>query len=69
MIYRAEKHGDLLTPAEAAEVIGSTPNTLSTWRHHGRGPICVRKLGRVFCPSLLLNKWLEQQQTLIVTDG
>jgi hypothetical protein len=33
---------DTLTPEEAAEFIGSTPGTLSTWRCTGKGPVYVK---------------------------
>ena len=33
---------DTLTPEEAAEFIGSTPGTLSTWRCLGKGPVYVK---------------------------
>ena len=32
----------LLTPAEAAEVLGVPPRTLADWRHRGTGPPWLR---------------------------
>jgi len=30
--------GDFLTTEQAAEIINSTPGTMSVWRHQGKGP-------------------------------
>lgn len=30
--------GDFVGTEEAAKIIGSTPGTMSTWRHYGKGP-------------------------------
>lgn len=49
------KPGDFVTTEEAAKMIGSTPGTLTTWRHYGKGPkFC--KMGRsvrYYKPDLL----------------
>lgn len=38
---------DWLTPAEAATVIGVSPQTLAVWRHTGRGVAWSRPMPRV----------------------
>lgn len=43
--YEDLSPSDLLTEREAAKIIGSTPGTLSVWRHFGRGPAHL-KIGR-----------------------
>jgi predicted site-specific integrase-resolvase len=46
--------GPLLNQAEAAQLLGLSPNTLRRWRHEGRGPTWVRLEGAVrYAPEAL----------------
>lgn len=49
----------MLTPTEAAELIGVPAKTLSNWRSAGRGPDVVKHGGKVLYPVKDLEKWTE----------
>ena len=50
---------DLLSPEEAAEMLGLSPGTLANWRYSGTGP-AYYKLGRkVFYSRKDIKKWLR----------
>lgn len=48
---RARTGGDLLTPAQAAEVLGVARSTLARWRSAGTGPTVVRAGRAVWYPK------------------
>ena len=64
-LYSPQKHGNLLTPEQAAKTLGKSTATLATWRCHRQGPDFIKSRGRIFYPEVLLTRWLEKQQTLI----
>lgn len=55
----------LLTTEEAAHELGSTANTLATWRHQGKGPKFIRIHGRMIRYRRAdLIAWINQHGTL-----
>jgi DNA-binding transcriptional regulator YiaG len=55
----ALRHKMLLTPAEAAELIGVPAGTLRNWRNMGKGPDVVKQGNKVLYPVKALEKWAE----------
>ena len=52
----------LLTPAEAGEILRSNTQTLANWRVQGKGPPWVRLIGRrVFYRKADLKDWIAAQ--------
>jgi len=55
---------DLMTPDQAALLLGVSPKTLATWRSTGRYSIPYIKVGsRVRYPRKQLNEWLSTRPT------
>lgn len=55
----------LLTSEQAAHELGSTPNTLATWRHQGKGPKFIKIHGRMIRYRMAdLIAWINQHGTL-----
>lgn len=44
-------YSDHLTPRQAANYLGKTPEILKQWRFKGRGPAYVKRGGRIFYPK------------------
>ena len=58
---------DKLTPAEAGEYLGRSPETLLSWRNEGHGPVYVREgrhdgTGRVYYLVRDLVEWVEKNR-------
>ena len=51
-----------LTEAEAAQVLGQSPNTLRQWRCQGRGPAWTKAGRRVLYRRADLDDWLAGQR-------
>jgi predicted site-specific integrase-resolvase len=48
-----------LTPIQVSVRTGIAKTTLAKWRKDGRGPIFVKRRGRIEYPSTELQTWLE----------
>lgn len=61
----AEKLGDaLLSPEDAAELLGLSPGTLANWRSSGRESLSYLKCGRsVRYRASEIRRYLQRQQT------
>lgn len=64
--YCPEKHGRLLTPKEAAKLIGNSEKTLATWRSEGHGPTYLKRTGRIHYPEKLAEIWVEENSVLVI---
>lgn len=52
-------NNELLTPAQAAQILQVTPATLAAWRREGAGPYVVELSERTFrYPREQLERWL-----------
>ena len=67
---QANSTGEMLSNAQAAEVLGVTPGTLNTWRSEGRYPIPYVKVGTklVRYRRADLLAWIESQVVRVGTD-
>lgn len=55
--------GNLLTPEQAAQVLGLSAKSLSTWRSTGRHALpYIRVGGRIRYQRTALDAWLEDRQ-------
>lgn len=52
---------DLLTLAEAAELLRTSESTMRYWRHTGTGPKSARVGRRVVYRSADIEAWLDEQ--------
>jgi len=52
----------LLTPTEAADLMGITVEELATWRTTGQGPAWGQWKGTVRYAATDVRDWLDQQQ-------
>jgi predicted site-specific integrase-resolvase len=55
-----------LTPAQAAELLGYAPKTLSEWRYRGVGPKYVKtspgRSGRIRYPEAAVIEWMRARE-------
>lgn len=51
----------ILTPAQAAEVLDTPVSTLHYWRHRGTGPRSFKIGKRVMYKRADVEQWLQQQ--------
>ncbi len=53
---------DLLTTAELAATLRTSPETVRYWRHVGRGPASFKVGRRVVYDREAVQTWLEEQR-------
>lgn len=51
-----------LTPIQVSVRTGVAKTTLAKWRKDGKGPIFVKRGGRIEYPSMELQTWLEARR-------
>lgn len=55
-------HGELMTTAQAAQILKISPRTLEAWRLQGIGPNYIRISGRcIRYTNSALDEWLQAQ--------
>lgn len=60
---------DLLTPEQAAQLLGLSDRTLATWRSKGRhGLAWIRVGGRIRYSKAALTAWLQSRQRTSTTS-
>lgn len=61
---------DLLTPEQAAQLLGMSDRTLATWRSTGRHALpYIRVGGRIRYSKAALTAWLESRQRTSTTPA
>ncbi len=57
---------DLMTTAEVAALVRTSPETLRYWRYMGRGPRCFKAGRRVLYRREDVDQWLAEQMAATV---
>lgn len=55
-------HGDLLTPAEAAQIMRASEKTLAQWRSQRKGPPFVKMSGRIHYLRSDIEAWIDEHR-------
>lgn len=58
-----QRSTELLTEAEAAEMLRSSVPTLRRWRRLGTGPAAIKSGRKVLYRRVTLDRWLAEQET------